>query len=62
MIFQQTFTITEDGVEENDDINMIPCSISSSKSKNDYCPTILEGEEKQRVLDKIQEYSKNLSN
>lgn len=53
MIFQQTFTVTEDGVEENDDINIIPCSLSSSSNKNDYRPTPLEGDEKERVLKKI---------
>lgn len=61
MIFQQTFTITKKGnVKKDDDINIIPCSISSSGGYNDYCPTPLEGEEKQRVLDKIDEYSKGL--
>ena len=61
MIFQQTFTITKKGnVKKDDDINIIPCSISSSGGYNDYCPTPLEGEEKQRVLDKIDEYSEGL--
>lgn len=60
MIFQQTFTVTEDGVEVNDDINIIPCSLSSSNNKNDYRPTPLEGDEKERVLKKIEEYSKGL--
>lgn len=60
MIFQQTFTVTEDGVAENDDINIIPCSLSSSSNKNDYRPRVLEGEEKERVLKKIEEYSEGL--
>lgn len=60
MIFQQTFTVTEDGVEENNNINIIPCSLSSSSNKNDYRPTPLEGAEKERVLKKIEEYSKGL--
>lgn len=60
MIFQQTFTVSKDGVEKNDDINMIPCSLSSASGYNDYCPVVLEGAEKQRVLDKIEEYSKEL--
>lgn len=57
IIFQQTFTIKEGLVEKDDAINMIPCSISSSSGYNDYCPTILDGEQKQRVLDKIEKYS-----
>lgn len=61
MIFQQTFTVTADGAEINDNINIIPCSLSSVSSKNDYCPTPLEGSEAQRVLDKIDRYSEGLS-
>ena len=57
MIFQQTFTIKNGKVKDDDKINIIPCSISSKTNSNDYCPTPLNGEEKQRVLDKIEEYS-----
>ena len=57
MIFQQTFTIENGKVKDDDKINIIPCSISSKTNSNDYCPTPLNGEEKQRVLDKIEEYS-----
>lgn len=60
MIFQQTFTVTEDSVEVNDDINVIPCSLSSSSNKNDYRPTPLEGDEKDRVMKKIEKYSEGL--
>ncbi len=34
--------------------------MSSTGSRNDYCSTPLEGKEKQRVLDKIKEYSSQL--
>lgn len=57
MIFQQTFTIQDGKVEVNDDINVIPCSLSSASGYNDYCPTPLEGSEKERVLEKLKEYS-----
>ncbi|MFR5582577.1 MAG: CapA family protein [[Clostridium] scindens] len=60
MIFQQTFTFKKGVVQKNDDIQMIPCSLSSATGYNDYCPTPLEGDSKQRVLDKIEEYSKDL--
>ena len=59
MIFQQTFTVQDGKVEENDDINVIPCSLSSASGYNDYCPTPLEGSEKERVLEKLKEYSAN---
>lgn len=61
MIFQQTFTVTEEGAEINDNINIIPCSLSSVSSHNDYCPTPLEGDAGQRVKDKIDKYSEGLS-
>lgn len=57
MIFQQTFTIEDGKVKKDENINMIPCSLSSASGYNDYCPTILDGAEKQRVLDKIEGYS-----
>ena len=57
MIFQQTFTIEDGKVKKDENINMIPCSLSSASGYNDYCPTILDGSEKQRVLDKIEGYS-----
>lgn len=40
------------------EVNTIPCSISSTKNINDYCPTILNGQEKERVLNKIKNLSK----
>jgi poly-gamma-glutamate synthesis protein (capsule biosynthesis protein) len=40
---------------------MIPVSISSIETRNDYRPTILKGDEKQRVIDKINEISKDLN-
>lgn len=57
IIFQQTFTIEDGVVQKDDQINIIPCSISSTASHNDYCPTVLEGERKQKILDKIKTYS-----
>lgn len=60
MIVQQTFTFHKGELKDSSDLNLIPCSLSSTSSHNDYCPTPLEGNEKQRVLDKITQYSTNL--
>ena len=62
MIFQQTFTITSEGVQTDDNINIIPCRISSVYDYNNYQPTPCEdGEEKDRILAKIQERSSAIS-
>lgn len=57
MIFQQTFTITNDGVKADNVTNIIPCSISSAYDYNNYQPTPAEGDEKSRIMEKIQERS-----
>lgn len=57
MIFQQTFTITENGVQSDNVTNIIPCSISSEYGYNNYQPTPAEGEEAQRIRNKIEERS-----
>ena len=57
MIFQQTFTFT-DGVKQEDLVaKVIPCSISSVKSRNDFCPTPATDDEFARILGRINEYS-----
>ncbi len=45
--------------EENE---TIPTSISSVKSRNNYQPTVLEGEEKERVMERLKKYSEPLNN
>ena len=57
MIFQQTFTIKNDGVQDDNVTNIIPCSISSASDYNNYQPTPAEGDEKTRIMEKIQERS-----
>ncbi len=60
MIFQQTFTVENGELVEDNVTNIIPCSLSSVADYNNYQPTPLEGEEADRVLQKIQEYSAGL--
>ncbi len=52
MIFQQTFTISNDGVKADNVTNIIPCSISSAYGYNNYQPTPAEGDEKTRIMGK----------
>lgn len=57
MIFQQTFTVDKSGVSTDNNTNIIPCSISSDYDYNNYQPTPAEGEEADRIMDKIEERS-----
>lgn len=57
MIFQQTFTITKNGVKVDNKTNIIPCSLSSVSYTNDYRPTPAQGDEATRILNKIRERS-----
>ena len=57
MIFQQTFTVDKNGVASDNNTNIIPCSISSDYDYNNYQPTPAEGEEADRIMNKIEERS-----
>lgn len=57
MIFQQTFTIKDGELQEDNVKNIIPCRISSEDGYNNYQPTPAEGEQKDNILQKIEEYS-----
>ena len=57
MIFQQTFTVENGKLAEDDVTNIIPCSLSSESGYNNYQPMVLEGSEKERVLQKIEDFS-----
>ena len=55
MIFQQTFTVDQNGVKADNVTNIIPCSVSSDSDYNNYQPTPAEGDEAARILNKLQE-------
>ncbi len=56
MIYQQTFTFVNGELQVNleEDVNIIPCTLSSVSSYNDYRPTVATGDEADRILAKIQ--------
>lgn len=56
-IFQQTFNFIDGEIALDDSIKIIPASVSGVKNVNNYQPVILEGEEKERVFNKIMKYS-----
>lgn len=64
MIFQQTFVFKESATNfwqltDQGEARIIPCRISSVTSRNDFKPTPLTDEEGQRVIDRINEFSKD---
>lgn len=59
-IFQQTFTFINGKLALDDNIKIIPASVSSIKKNNNYQPQILNGTEKRRVLEKIKRNSINV--
>lgn len=61
MIYQQTYNFEDGELKTIDEPNIIPCSISSTKNRNNYQPTVLEGEEYSRVMDKINKISYELN-
>lgn len=62
LIFQQTFTVEENQLKEDNVKNVIPCKISSAywEGYNNYQPIPVEGEEGDRILQRIEEYSQGL--
>ena len=61
MIFRQTFTLRDGVIQGYDNFEIIPCRLSSVTNVNDYQPTILEGAEAEKVMNKISEISAGLS-
>lgn len=59
MIFQQTFTVKEGKLQEDNVTNIIPCKVSSAYAQgyNNYQPIPAEGDVKEKILARIEEYS-----
>jgi poly-gamma-glutamate synthesis protein (capsule biosynthesis protein) len=60
MIFQQTFTVTDGVPAADEDIQVIPCSVSSSASVNNYQPTPATGSEYDRIWAKLASITQDL--
>ncbi len=58
MIYQQTFTFHNDQLVPSDEVKIIPCSISSITTRNNYQPTPSKGKEKQRIINRMNGYCK----
>jgi len=58
MIFTQTFTFVEGEKTEDTTVRIIPCSLSSVATRNDFKPTVAVGEEAERIINKINDFSR----
>jgi poly-gamma-glutamate synthesis protein (capsule biosynthesis protein) len=58
VILQSRFTFSDDELTARE-ITLIPVSISSIEAYNDFQPTVLEGDEARRVLERINSFSKD---
>lgn len=59
MIFQQTFTFVDGVKQEDQQVQIIPCSVSSVRERNNFQPTPAEGEEAVRIIERINTYSES---
>jgi poly-gamma-glutamate synthesis protein (capsule biosynthesis protein) len=57
IIFQQTFTVSASGVLDTDEINIIPCKISSASGYNNYQPAPASGTDAEEIISRLNEYS-----
>jgi poly-gamma-glutamate synthesis protein (capsule biosynthesis protein) len=53
MIFQTTFGFDKNAKITKQEIQVIPCLVSTTWEINDYCPTILQGTDAQSTIDKV---------
>lgn len=57
MIVQVTFTLTDGTASEEAVLKIIPCTISSVKNRNDYCPTVASESRSAEIIKKMNTYS-----
>lgn len=60
-IFQQTFTFIDGELQLDDNVEVIPCLISSDREYNNYQPIPADGDEKARVQKKIADSNKYIA-
>lgn len=55
-IFQQTFTFVDGELQNDLNAKFIPCSLSGETDRNNYQPVLAEGEEYDRIIEKMSGY------
>ena len=56
MIYQLSYSF-KGTIQTGCQVQIIPCSLTSSRGRNDYQPYILKDEQASRVMEKIKKYS-----
>lgn len=56
-IFSQTFTFVGDVLADDDNIEIIPCRISSVDGYNNYQPTVATGDKYERIVKRLTQYT-----
>lgn len=59
-IFTQTFTFEGDTLTDDDNVEIIPCRISSTSPMNNYQPTPAEGSQYDRIVERLTSYTNAL--
>lgn len=59
-IFTQTFTLNGTEIADDDAVEIIPCRISGTDGYNNYQPVIAEGSYRDRIIDRMTEYTSQL--
>lgn len=60
IMFRQTFTFNSAGLVDDDNILIYPTRISSHDGYNDYCPKLAKDEQRERIVERVTEYSSEL--
>ena len=60
-IYQQAFTLINGELQPGIDAQIIPCTLSSASSYNDFRPTVVSGEKAQEICNLMNTYSQNYS-
>lgn len=58
MIVQATFPIADGAVSGDAQLKVIPCTISSVQTRNDYCPTVAAPAKAAAIIQRLNTYSK----
>jgi poly-gamma-glutamate synthesis protein (capsule biosynthesis protein) len=56
-IFRQTFTFVGGVLQDDNETEIIPAYISSVRNRNNFQPMPVEGDEAERILERLERYS-----